>query len=292
MDTRRLRHLHDICPLYTSGALPSYEATRWAQEGMRGSETTVSLKNGTTALVFKNPLFTWHRSFTTDNEQPPKPSIKGSLFQIEEWVPSFENALNKKGWFTFGIPRRQAIAPIPAEDEVSANWSSHAKRHLKAFHKQGEVKLRLGTLDELKKPYSRSLIHASMRESLFAMTKRHVTAHQDTIEVLIAETEKDGIIAAFVAGHCLEASQSIYLLGFYLPPAAKTYAMTGLVEWWFKRARAKGLTLCNFGDIVGPHPSPFNKERGYSIFKTHFGIRRVHLPRSYWRFSFGRRSRE
>ncbi len=287
MDTRRLLHINDVCPLFTPGAIPSFEATRWNIEASHWPTVTTHGENGLTTTVAANRLFSWHRTFTTDNKPITVPS--SSLIRIEEWVPSFENGVKEKGWINFGIGRMQGIASPPESGPVEILWSAHAKRHLKTFRKHTEIKLRVGTLDEIQRPYTGSHISASMRQAIWYMTERHLKAHQETIDVLIAETEADGIIAAFVAGNCAEASQSVYLLGFYLPPAVKTYAMTGLIAWWFERTREKNLAQCNFGDMCGPHPSPFSKERGYSIFKTHFGIRRTWLPKSYWRISFGAR---
>lgn len=284
MDTKRLQFVADVCPLSEAHSASAFEATRWHAEASYNADQLILLPNGFRATVMENRLLSWHRTFTADN-RPVRFSSR-SLIKIEEWVPSTENMINHHGWINFGVTRRQAIAVVPTEGAVEQHWSGHAKRHLKVFQKQTDITLRLGELEELRQPYAKSHIGRSMRNALWDMTERHVKAHQETVDVLIAESKTDGIMAGFVAGNCAEARSSIYLLGFYLPPAAKTYAKTGLVKWWFERTREKQLAYCNFGDICGAKPSIFDSSRGYSLFKTHFGINRVHLPRSYWRVSF------
>jgi hypothetical protein len=211
----------------------------------------------------------------------------GSLIHIDEWVPGFGNNIAKHGYSSFGAPRKHAIAEVPVDGPVEANWSTNARRHLKTFQKQTDVTIRLGTYDEIEQPYRRSSVPANMRASMCHLVDRHLKAHPESVEVLIAESKKHGIVAGFIAGNCAEASSSFYLLGFYLPTARESQAMTGLIHHWFERTRSSGLKLCNFGDICGPNPLPLQSDRGYSIFKTHFGVRRVSYPGRHWKISFG-----
>lgn len=250
--------------------------------------------NGFTTTVFRNPLFTWKRSFSTDNNPVPSsfasaglitPSSRSLIF-IDEWVPGFGNDISKHGYSSFGAPRKHAIAEVPLEGLVEQNWSTNARRHLKTFQKQTDVTIRLGTYDEIKLPYKLSSVPTNMRASMCHLVDRHLQAHPETVEVLVAESKTHGIVAAFVAGNCTEASSSFYLLGFYLSPARESQAMTGLIHHWFERTRSSGLKLCNFGDICGPNPLPLQSDRGYSIFKTHFGVRRIHYPGSHWKIKF------
>lgn len=298
MDIRRLKYVHDISPLYQMGALPPYDATRWAAEAQMSVDDVNYHPNGFTTTVFRNPLFTWHRSFSTDNNPVPAPFVSAglqtppsrSLILIDEWVPGFGNDIAKHGYSSFGAPRKHAIAEVPPDGPVEANWSTNAKRHLKTFKKQTDVTIRLGTYNEIDQPYRRSSVPSSMRASMWRLTGRHLRDHPKTIDVFIAESKIHGIVAAFVSGRCVEASSGYYLLGFYLPAARESQAMTGLVHHWFEHTRSHGLKLCNFGDICGPNPLPMQTDRGYSIFKTHFGIRRVHYPGSHWKVTIGRPS--
>jgi hypothetical protein len=299
MDTRRLKYVNDVSPVYQPGSLPPYDATRWAAEAQMSLGEPVYHANGFTTTVFRNPLFTWTRSFSTNNNPVTSSFVSAglitppsrSLIFIDEWVPGFGNTIAKHGYTSFGAPRKHAIAEVPLDGLVETNWSTNARRHLKTFQKQTDVTIRLGTYNEIKEPYKKSSVPANMRSSMCHLVDRHLRSHPDTVEVLIAESKTHGIVAAFIAGNCVEASSSFYLLGFYLPAAREAQAMTGLIHAWFERTRKNNLQLCNFGDICGPNPLPLQSDRGYSIFKTHFGIRRVNYPGSHWkiRHSFGPR---
>ncbi len=282
-----LKYLNDVCPVYTDRALPPYDATHWAAVAAIGSGQPILFDQGFSMTVFNNPLISWRRAFTTDNLPPPT-ATSTSLISVDEWVPAFQSNVNKHGFRSFGAPRLHGIAEVPLVGSVSASWRNQAKRHLKIFQKQSDITLRLGRLDEIKTAYAKSNIPRSLQKVFIDLTLRHQAAHPETIEVLIADSLEHGIVACFVAGECQEASTSFYLLGFYLPEAKKSHAMVGLVNYWFERTREKQLKLCNFGDMCGPNPLPFQSDIGYSLFKTHFGISRVHYPGSHWKIRLGK----
>ena len=291
--------MHDVCPLYALGALPPYDATHWSADGQIEPGYATLNAHGFTTTVLNNPLISWHRTFTTNNIPPPaihggSPAHPGrgpgggpSLIRIEEWVPGFYNGPLKHGFTAFGLPRLHGIAELPANGPVTANWRTQAKRHLKTFQKQTDVTLRLGLLNEIKPAYFRSSVPKNLQSAFWHLAENHLRAHPETIDVMIAESKEHGIIAGFVAGECREASSSFYILGFYLPQAKQSQAMTGLVHLWFERSRKKQLALCNFGDMCGPNPLPFQSDMGYSLFKTRFGIRRVWYPGSHWKIRLG-----
>lgn len=132
-----------------------------------------------------------------------------------------------------------------------------------------------------------SQVPRSLHHTFLSFTDRHVAAHPNDIEVLIA-TLHGAPVAGFVAGHCDAAGESSYLVGCFTGDGGKVHAMVALIHWWFERCMARGIVHANFGDIVGPHPFPFDDMIGYSNFKTHFGIHRVWMPGSHWRMTLFR----
>ena len=168
--------------------------------------------------------------------------------------------------------------------EPTKLWSSQARRHLSSAKKNSDLKLRYGTIDEMASMLPTSQVPKSLHQTFLDFAKRHIAVHPEDVEVLIA-TLNDQPVAGFIAGYCAEAKESSYLVGCFTGDGGKVHAMVALVAWWFERCAARDIVHANFGDIVGPHPFPFDDFIGYSNFKTHFNIHRVWMPGSRWKIS-------
>lgn len=173
----------------------------------------------------------------------------------------------------------EAIAII--EPHFSKHWSTQARRHLAATKKNEKLKLSFGTIADIEKMMPDSQVPKSLHDTFLDFAKRHIAAHPQDIEILTASLNGT-IVAGFIAGYCAEASESSYLVGCFTGDGGKAHAMVALVAWWFERCAERGIAHANFGDIVGPHPFPFDDMIGYSNFKTHFNIHRVWMPGGRW----------
>lgn len=259
----RLKSVRDICPL-------SPERHHWlyATDWMARSP-----------IVVQNKFFTWRRTFTKDGGAP-KLAPTQSFITLDEWAPTVWPHKHA-GWRRFGIQHREAIVFLDEPHE----WSSHARRHLKIF-KRENIQLRLGTLEEFEKNIIHSQVPPRLQEVFVDEVQRHIKAHPETVDILLAENS-DGVLACFVAGNIEEAQQSYYIAGFFKRGTEKLHAKVGLIDWWFARTKKRGFATLNFGHIVGPHALPgLESGFGYSNFKTHFGVRRVWWPGSFWRIKF------
>lgn len=268
MDNRRLQSVRDICPL-SSAAHSWLYATRWM----------AAIRSGD--IVVSNRLFTWRRTFTRDAHAPELAPTK-SFITLDEWAPTIWPRAHA-GWRRFGIQHREAIVFLQEVDpkNPARSWSSHARRHLNIFKKISGTTLRLGTVEEYEKNIINSQVPPRLQTVFINEVRQHIQVHPETIEILIAENF-DGILACFVVGNIEEAKQSYYIAGFFKHGTEKLHAKVGLIEWWFARSIDREYLTLNFGHIVGPH-SRFESGAGYSNFKTHFGVRRVWWPGSFWK---------
>lgn len=282
MDRRRLRIVDDICPLPAHPPL-SFDGTAWASTVAASIVPIIPHANGYTATILQNRLITWHRTFTVDDVPPePLPLPKSSFLHVHEWGPDIWPR-NHNGWRYFSAPNCHAIALLNATTDYHKVWSSHARRHLSTFKKSGAT-LRVGTPEEAAAHCRPSQVPKHLQEVFLRLMHKHLATHPNDIEVLLAE-HQGKVIGGFVAANCDAIKQSSYLFGFFHPNAAKLQPMTGLIDWWFTRSLERGYVSVTFGDIVPPHSLPFDSALGYSNFKTHFGIRRVWLPGSFWKIS-------
>lgn len=289
MDLTRLRRVRDICPL--SGARFRWlYATRWMAAVAASAAPIEFFDNGYTVTVVKNRLLEWRRTFSVGGDAPPSAPPSRALISLHEWCPSvWPPAGARRGWRRLGIQHREAIVFLDEIDHANftASWSSQARRHLAAFKKARGVTLRLGTFDEVKKNIVHSQIPMRLHEVFLDCVEKHLTTHPETIEIMVAEAADGILLGCFVAGYIHEIKQSYYLTGFFRRGHEHTQVMTGLIDWWFERAFERGCETLNFGHITGPRPLPgMETGVGYSIFKTHFGARRVWWPGSFWKVIF------
>lgn len=274
---KRLRIVNDVCPL---PGFPSHDPFTWKGAASQSPYPMIEHANGYTVTDFKNRFITWHRTFTKNHTVPKLPS--NSFIHIHEWIPP-THPPKGMGFFPFSMNHFEAIAL--AKPDATKSWSTQARRHLSSARKNPALKLRLGTIDEVATMMPHSQVPKSLRSTFLDFAKRHIKAHAQDVEVLIA-TLNDQPVAGFIAGNCVEASESSYLVGCFTGDGGKIHAMVALVAWWFERCVEKGIAHANFGDIVGPHPFPFDNMIGYSNFKTHFNVHRVWMPGSRWNITF------
>lgn len=282
MDTKRLRSVCDICPT-SYGPNRAIYTTHWRAAALPQKYEVRLFDGGYTSTVIKNWLLTWHRTFTHDAREP-EPEKNSSLIHIHEWVPA-KMPRQHAGWLHASIPHYDGIVFFSDAPHI-ATWSVNARRHLATFKKNPDVILELGTRDDFAHYISHSQVPSFFHSVFIDLVDRHLAAHADTIDVLVARVSGGAVAACFVAGTCAEIGQSYYITGFFDPRFARMHAMIGLVDWWMTRSRERDMTAVNFGDMCGPRPLPIDSAIGYSNFKTHFGVHRVWFPRGFWKIEW------
>ncbi|MCX6780960.1 MAG: hypothetical protein NT003_02490 [Candidatus Magasanikbacteria bacterium] len=289
IDSKRLRRVRDICPLSSTRHGWRY-ATRWQSAVATVVAPTVYRPENQMLTVVKNNFLTWRRTFTPNGISPTEKMMPPttSRITIDEWAPTvWPDKKNRAGWKQFGMNHYEGIVFIDElanKNAPTKDWSSHARRHLAQFKKHPEIMLRLGTLEEVERAMPFSQVPERMHEVSLNDVRKHLKAHPESIDILVAESPTDGVIACFVAGNISEINQSFYICGLFKRGTEKLHAMVGLIEWWFNRSIATGIATLNFGHMVDPHPLPILETgTGYSNFKTHFFVRRVWWPGNFWK---------
>lgn len=269
----RLRWASDQCPLPWS-AIPSLHHTQWYATGHHDPQEYTSLPDGYTVTVFQSFLFSWYRSFS--RYAPPRPPSR-SLITLHEWLPKYH--YRAKGWLCLGRPYTCAYAKL--HPDYRRDWRQHARRHLRVFQRSG-CTLRLGSTAEVENLYQTSQVPKAMQSALLRILYQHLKTHPETIDILIAE--KNGqAIACLVAGNCQEANLSEYIIGAFHPHYKEHQAMVGLMDWWYQRSLSSGFSTLTFGHMETQTSYAPMAGNGYSVFKTHFGVTRMWMPKNHWR---------
>lgn len=279
MQTKRVNLVFDQCLLQGH---PSYawHASAWHQNGLI-SQTT-DIKNGYIDTICRSRILRWERVFTRDACPPHfPPNLSHALVEIMEWVPGvWPTHPQAHGWKRMGQTKYHGVTNI-ADHSFIAQWSTHAKRHLRVFTASGAV-IETGSFEDIERGAFQSQVPPAMTRALLMIVKHRLMRNPEDINIIVAK--KDGeIIAGFVSGYDKHLKESMYILGYFLPQHAKLQAMTGLVAAWMQRTRDIGGLRCNFGGMCGAYPSLWDPWLGLSQFKTHFNIQRFWLPPSFWK---------
>lgn len=277
----RLTFVHDICHIRENQAY-AWRSSAWHQKGI---EKTEELTNGYTHTVFSSRLFTWRRHYTK-NSVSPKPLLPPPAWiTIDEWVPGIWPLIkDRASWICTYNSSHHGIAHIKKGEDITSTWSTHAKRHLKSFRKAG-CTVRQGIFEDIERDILRSQVPRSISLALTRMIAHRLAHDPAHIDIFVAENKERKRIACLVSANDDKSKESMYLLGYFLPEAAKLQPMTGLVDAWLSLLQKHAYHSANFGLMIGPRTSRFDPWWGLSNFKTHFGITRVHLPPTFWKIS-------
>ncbi len=246
---------------------------------------TVDIANGFTDTVFSSKLFSWRRHYTKNGLPPETVPAAPSWITIDEWVPGiWPLKKDRASWFSLHNHTCHGIAYISPNADITSTWSTHAKRHLKTFYRAG-CTIKNGTLEDVETYMLRSQVPRTMSLALAKIVAYRLSIDPETMDIFVAEDSEGSLIGCFVAANDDESRESMYIMGYFLPEAAKLQPMTGLVHLWLSLLQERGYRSGNFGLMVGPHTGRLDPWWGLSNFKTHFGITRVHLPSGYWKIS-------
>lgn len=271
--------VNDVCHILTSDRF-FWRAGAWHR---RGLPPTTDLENGFTDTVLRSRFFTWRRHFTRDGKPPNPLPPPSAWITIDEWAPGvWPLKKDRSSWLPLGNLSHHGIAYLSQNEDITKHWSSHAKRHLKTFIKSG-CTVRYGTFEDVKADMLRSQVPRGMSLALSRIVEYRLSVDPENIEIFVAEDTEGKRIACFVAANDDESKESMYLMGYFIPEAAKLQPMTGLIYTWLALLQERGWRSGNFGLMLGPHANRLDPWWGLSNFKTHFGITRVHLPMGYWK---------
>jgi hypothetical protein len=184
-----------------------------------------------------------------------------------------------KGWWR-GFPGMSigltGHAPVPAEGPLDRDWSSHAKRHHKRWLASG-WSVREITIEEYRDAYAGSSQDVILRTMFGSILAGKLKGHRGLAHIYgAAPSPAEPIEAGFISIDSPETSESLHLMSFIRPAAEKSDAGTGLMAHWFEVARNAGIKYLDFG--IFWQPGDPRSWKGFSRFKSQFGIRFVRYP--------------
>lgn len=215
-----------------------------------------------------------------------EPTVEtGGPLRLVVWQP-VRRLTAPKGWSESRlVDRKNATghAHVPAEGDYMGAWSSHAKRHTRKWRaqKEGWV-LEPVSVEEFALAYKGAKIDGILKMAFVGLLKQKMRSHGGLLHILGARQTPGGpVVAGFVYLHIPEAKQMYHVISFILPRVKDTEVGYGLMDHWFAHAQRIGVDILDFGVFWTPGDPPSWK--GFSRFKSQFGVENVYYPRAFVR---------
>ncbi|HTK05328.1 MAG TPA: hypothetical protein VL500_07100 [Candidatus Eisenbacteria bacterium] len=175
---------------------------------------------------------------------------------------------------------------VEAENSSERSWSSHARRHASHWRKlvaAGEREIVELSLDDYLAAHAKADLDAYVKLSYPGLVRDKAAAHGARFRLIGSRRTGGPIDAGLAFLHVPEAGQSLHVAAFISGAAKQDSAATGLVLRWFEECRNEGIAIMDFGFFWAPgDPRDW---KGFSMFKSRFGVRPLRYPRPLFRFA-------
>lgn len=229
--------------------------------------------------------------YVSDHEPDLTASSKGPLARtrVIHWK-RVHGAEIPEGWRHASRPWRIDGYKELGPGDLTENWGTDAKRHLKAWREQHARAYTIEPVswDEYRAAYLKSGVAQRMRTDLIDILERK-RALPECIPHLELWGVRDGageVVAGTGILYSPTFGASVREAPFVSPAAARTGAATALMAHWMERSRQKGMRYA-----VSTHFWQQGEPRrwqGFSQFKSRFGFSFVAYPPLLWRFRGGK----
>ncbi len=188
-----------------------------------------------------------------------------------------------RAWSDMSV-RMTGIATLAPGYEAA--WSPHARRHAAQWRKRvavGEWEIVEPSAEQFLQAHAASRQDVALRLSFATILKEKIRSHGGRVR-LIAARRPGGVIEAGLAVIDVpEIVQSIHLMSFLHRGAEKSSAGVGLIDRWFQTSLERGVRFLDFGLFWAPGDP--RSWRGFSRFKSQFGVHLIRYPRPLIRFA-------
>ncbi len=184
---------------------------------------------------------------------------------------------------------KTGFAPL-VDSQYVKHWSETARRELKKWRTVyfGTVYVvRSISYDEFAKGYLKSTLGYLLRQSmLFEVSVRTKNEKTPVAFYGVERISDKKLVAGLAVMESPSLSISYYLAGFFTKDAEHDPVMTGLFDFWFQDAIARGLKFIDFGNFWKPGDE--SSWKGFSMFKAKFNPLYFFYPAKLYKFRWGK----
>jgi len=225
------------------------------------------LAAGASGKLARNRLVMWRR--VTPVEPPPG---------WREWT---KDPWRLDGFYTL----------VPGHEYVH-DWRHNARRDLRQWREHFAGKgyaIETISFDEFKKAYKKNVSVKKAGLELFYIlerTYRDSSTHQHIQLLGVRNTNSGAVVAGTAILYSPTNHASVRYCPFMLPEGRAVYASTALIDHWYREAQKKNITTLFFTSFW--YQGLPKNWKGFSAFKSHFGLQYVFYPPTLYRFVRGK----
>jgi hypothetical protein len=229
------------------------------------SDTEPDLDASHSGELAYNRIVTWRRIARTD-------------------TPKGWRQLHKKPW--------RIDAFFELKDDTYVNqWHKDTRRNLREWRTQapGRYAIEEVSLEEFVAAYRTSTtykkigldqLHSLVRKHAMPLPRKHLTLWG------VRDLKSGKLIAGTGVFFFPERGASVRECPFATPQGRAAHAIVGLMDHWFAESLQRGIARLQFTHFW--HPGAPRAWKGFSEFKSHFGLQYVAYPPELWRFVRGK----
>ncbi len=185
-----------------------------------------------------------------------------------------------------------SFSRVEQGQDYRAQWSKVARYDQRKFASmvaEGKLAVETLTWEEFERAYRGSTVARKMgrlylRPIAHRLKTAPATAEHMRIFGVRNKMSGNEVVAGMLVFDSPTFKSSFYYAGFYHTKARAFPAMVGLMDHWFATSQSAGLHTLQFGNSWIPgNPSDW---KGFSQFKTKFGVNIVSLPEKLYQVRF------
>ncbi len=217
-----------------------------------------------------------------------EPKILPGKWRLIMWQRIEKND-KPKGWHNFILGTQMVdmgYAEIKDSENYWKNWDGDARRNRKRFMNDERFVIESVSYQKYIDAYVKIEELKSIRPRFLKRLEKKEKIFSKQIEYSLAVEKSTGKVFAGLATLDLPSiSQSIHHGAFFDHTMPHSSAGTGLVDHWFQSCIQKNIKYLNFGVFWSPgQPKSW---KGFSNFKSQFGIHMIKFPKLLVKISKG-----
>ncbi len=198
-----------------------------------------------------------------------------------------------KGWYKLSKNpwRVDGFVELTPDTDYKTGWYKQARRDLRLWEEKFLNKgysIEPVSLEEYERAYKKSTVMRKVGfDPLQILRRKYATkVGRENMALWGVRNKRGEIIAGINLRFSPTYNSTKYECPFILLEAKHVYAMTALVDHWFKESLKRGVTLLVFSCFW--HKGEPKSWKAFSLFKSHFGPQLVAYPPTLWRFVRGK----